>query len=221
MPRTRIKICGITRIEDAVCAAAAGADAIGLVFYGPSPRVVTLEQAASISNALPPFVSTVALFVNATPVEVDNVIVRMRPSILQFHGDEDAAYCTQFGIPFLKAIRVGSGMTAVDLLEYQERFHAARALLLDTLSVGVYGGSGESFDWKVIPDVMRRRIVLSGGLLPANVADAIRMIRPLAVDVSSGVECVGLQNGVVGVKGVKDHTRIQKFIKEVRNADAV
>ena len=221
MPRTRIKICGITRIEDAVCAAEAGADAIGLVFYAPSPRVVTLEQAASISNALPPFVSTVALFVNASPVEVSNVIIRLRPSILQFHGDEDAAYCTQFGTPFLKAIRVGIGMTADDLLEYQDKFHAARALLLDTLSAGVYGGSGESFDWNVIPDVMRRRIVLSGGLLPDNVADAIRMIRPLAVDVSSGVEGVGLQKGVVGVKGVKDHTRIQKFIKEVRDADAV
>ena len=211
MSRTRIKICGITRVEDALCAAHAGADAIGLIFYGPSPRAVTIEQAASISNALPPFVSTVALFVNAAAHEVDEVIARVRPSILQFHGDEDASYCGHFGMPFLKAIRVGNGMTAYDLLEYANKFHAARAWLLDTLSSVVYGGSGESFDWSVIPDVMRCRIVLSGGLQPDNVATAIRMIRPWAVDVSSGVEAQ---------KGVKDHARIRQFIEEVKNADA-
>ncbi len=211
MSRTRIKICGITRIEDALAVARAGADAIGLNFYAPSPRAVTIEQAKSIANALPPLVSTVALFVNAAPREVDEVISRLRPSILQFHGDEDAAYCTQFGMPFLKAIRVGDGMTADDLLEYAKEFHAARALLLDTLSRGVYGGSGESFDWQIIPDVMRRRIVLSGGLQPGNVAAAVRMIRPFAVDVSSGVEIQ---------KGVTDHAKIEKFIEEVANADA-
>ncbi len=211
MSRTRIKICGITRIEDALAAASAGADAIGLNFYQPSPRAVTIEQAISISSVLPPLVSTVALFVNAAPREVDEVISRLRPSILQFHGDEDAAYCTQFGMPFLKAIRVGDGMTADDLLEYAKEFHAARALLLDTLSRGVYGGSGESFDWQIIPDVMRRRIVLSGGLQPGNVAAAVRMIRPFAVDVSSGVEIQ---------KGVTDHAKIEKFIEEVANADA-
>ena len=134
MSRTRIKICGITRIEDALCAARAGADAIGLIFYESSPRAVTIEQAVSIANALPPFVSTVALFVNAAPREVDAVISRLRPSMLQFHGDEDPAYCTQFGHPFLKAIRVGGGMTADDLLEYVVKFDAARALLLDTFS---------------------------------------------------------------------------------------
>ncbi len=211
MSRTRIKICGITRIEDALCAARAGADAIGLIFYEPSPRAVTIEQAISIANALPPFVSTVALFVNAAPREVDAVISRLAPSMLQFHGDEDPAYCTQFGLPFMKAIRVGGGMTADDLLEYASEFVAARASLLDTLSQGVYGGSGESFDWQIIPAVMRHRIVLSGGLQPDNVAAAVRMIRPFAVDVSSGVEIQ---------KGVKDHAKIEKFIEEVAHADA-
>ena len=211
MSRTRIKICGITRIEDALCAARAGADAIGLIFYEPSPRAVTIEAAVSIANALPPFVSIVALFVNATPREVDTVISRLSPSMLQFHGDEDPAYCMQFGRPFLKAIRVGGGMTADDLLEYVVKFDAARALLLDTFSHGRYGGSGESFDWQIIPAVMRRRIVLSGGLQPDNVAAAVRMIRPFAVDVSSGVEIQ---------KGVTDHAKIEKFIEEVANADA-
>ena len=214
MSRTRIKICGITRIEDALCAAHAGADAIGLIFYGASPRALTVEKAASISNAMPPFVSTVALFVNASPHDVDDVLARVRPSILQFHGDEDAPYCTQFGISFLKAIRVGPGMTTGDLLEYANEFHTARAVLLDTLSPGFYGGSGEAFDWRIIPDEMRRRIVLSGGLHPGNVAEAIRTIRPWAVDVSSGVERAGAQ------KGVKDHAKIKMFIEEVRNADA-
>ena len=217
MSRTRIKICGITRVEDALCAAHAGADAIGLIFYGPSPRAVTLEQATSISAALPPFVSTVALFVNAQADEVNEVIGRLRPSLLQFHGDEDPAYCTQFGMPFLKAIRVGVGMTADDLLECSHEFHGARALLLDTLAQGLYGGSGESFDWNVIPDQLRHRIVLSGGLMPGNVAGAIRAIRPWAVDVSSGVEKM---DGAVAQKGVKDHAKIRQFIEEARNADA-
>ena len=211
MSRTRIKICGVTRVEDALCAARAGADAIGLVFYAASPRLVTLDQATMISSALPPFISTIALFVNAPRNEIDKTISHLRPSMLQFHGDETAPYCAQFGVPFLKAIRVGSGTTAADLLEYVETFHEASALLLDTLSPNVYGGSGESFDWKVVPNAMRSRIVLSGGLKADNVADAIRMLRPWAVDVSSGVEIK---------TGVKDHARIEKFIEEVRNADA-
>lgn len=211
MSRTRIKICGVTRVEDALCAARAGADAIGLVFYAASPRLVTLDQATMISSALPPFISTIALFVNAPRNEIDKTISHLRPSMLQFHGDETAPYCAQFGVPFLKAIRVGSGTTAADLLEYVETFHEASALLLDTLSANVYGGSGESFDWKVVPNAMRSRIVLSGGLKADNVAEAIRMLRPWAVDVSSGVEIE---------TGVKDHARIEKFIEEVQNADA-
>ena len=211
MSRTRIKICGVTRIEDALCAASAGADAIGLIFYPPSPRAVTIEQATSISDVLPPFVSTVALFVNASVQEIEGVIRHLRPSILQFHGDEDAAFCTQFGVPFIKAIRVGETMRPADLLEYADEFKAARAVLLDTLAQGLYGGSGESFDWKLIPTEMRRRVLLSGGLHPENVSGAIHLIRPWAVDVSSGVEAS---------KGVKDHAKIHKFIEEVRNADA-
>ena len=211
MSRTRIKICGVTRIDDALCAASAGADAIGLIFYPPSPRVVTLEQAASISAVLPPFVSTVALFVNASVQEIEGVIRHLRPSILQFHGDEDAAFCTQFGVPFIKAGRVGETMRPADLLEYADEFKTARAVLLDTLARGLYGGSGESFDWKLIPTEMRRRVLLSGGLHPENVSGAIHLIRPWAVDVSSGVEAS---------KGVKDHAKIHKFIEEVRNADA-
>ena len=211
MSRTRIKICGVTRIEDALCAASAGADAIGLIFYPPSPRAVTIEQATSISDVLPPFVSTVALFVNASVQEIEGVIRHLRPSILQFHGDEDAAFCTQFGVPFIKAIRVGETMRPADLLEYADEFKAARAVLLDTLARGLYGGSGESFDWKLIPTEMRRRVLLSGGLHPENVSGAIHLIRPWALDVSSGVEAS---------KGVKDHAKIHKFIEEVRNADA-
>ena len=211
MSRTRIKICGITRIEAALCAASAGADAIGLIFYPPSPRAVTIEQATSISDVLPPFVSTVALFVNASVHEVDDVIRHLRPSILQFHGDEDASFCTQFGVPFIKAIRVSEKMQPADLLEYAHEFKAARAVLFDTLAQGLYGGSGESFDWKLIPTEMRRRVLLSGGLHPENVSGAIQLIRPWAVDVSSGVEAS---------KGVKDHAKVHKFIEEVRNADA-
>jgi phosphoribosylanthranilate isomerase len=213
MSRTRVKICGIKRIDDALVAAQAGADAIGLIFYPRSPRFVKVDDAIAIANALPPFVSTVALFVNAAPNEVDQVIQRLRPSILQFHGDEEPDYCTQFAMPYLKAIRVGDGMAPDDLLECAKRFHSAQALVLDTLSRSAYGGSGESFDWQVIPAQIRCRIVLSGGLQPANVGAAIQMIRPWAVDVSSGVE------EHVGVKGIKDHARIRQFIEEVRNAD--
>ena len=214
MPRTRIKICGIGSVTDALAATSAGADAIGLIFYAPSPRAVTIDEAVAIASALPPFISTVALFVNAQADEVEEVIVRLRPSILQFHGDEDPSYCGQFGLPYMKALRVGDGMTADDLLECAERHKGAKALLLDTLSRGVYGGSGECFDWRVIPEQLRRQIVLSGGLHSANVAGAIRMIRPWAVDVSSGVE---MHNGP---KGPKDHARIWQFIEEVRHADA-
>ena len=143
--------------------------------------------------------------------EVEDVIRHLRPSILQFHGDEDVAFCTQFGVPFIKAIRVGELMRPADLLEYADEFKAARAVLLDTLARGLYGGSGESFDWKLIPTEMRRRVLLSGGLHPENVSGAIHLIRPWALDVSSGVEAS---------KGVKDHAKIHKFIEEVRNADA-
>ncbi len=212
--RTRVKICGIIREDDALCAAAAGADALGFNFYAASPRAIAIEQAKTISACLPPFVSTVALFVNATPAAVDAVIAALRPALLQFHGDEDPAYCGQFGWPFIKAIRVARGTSAVDLLKYAQQFHAAHALLLDTFSQSAYGGTGERFDWQVIPPTLRSRIVLSGGLHAENVADAIAAIRPSAVDVSSGVELAGAP------KGVKDHAKITQFLKEVRHADS-
>ena len=212
MSRTRIKICGLTRVEDALAAVHSGADAIGLVFYPASPRAITIGRAREICAAMPPFVSTVALFFNATPQVVAETVKSVGPSMLQFHGDEDEAYCAQFGLPYLKAIRVGHGMVPGDLLECEVAFRSAKGLLIDTLSPGVYGGSGESFDWDLIPQTMRRRIVLSGGLNPLNVASAVEQVGPWAVDVSSGVETLE--------KGIKDHRRIAQFIEAVKNADA-
>ena len=210
MHRTRIKICGITSVDDALAAARLGADAIGLVFYPPSPRAVPLALATAIAHALPPFVSIVALFVNATRESVQSVIDKIRPTLLQFHGDEDTAYCNQFAMPYLKAIRVGAGMSGADLLIYEAQFPSAKALLLDTLAAGLYGGSGQMFDWQLVPAEMHARIVLSGGLHPENVGDAVRQIRPWAVDVSSGVEVE---------KGIKDHRKMTQFIEAVKNAD--
>jgi phosphoribosylanthranilate isomerase len=210
MMRTRIKICGLRREEDALYAAQQGADAIGLIFYPGSARVVDLASAKRIVSALPAFVESVALFVNAPPEQVHAVCTEIRPSLLQFHGDESPAYCEAFDRPFVKALRVGGAMTAADLLQFRDDFASAKALLLDTLAEGHYGGSGQSFDWSLIPDVMRASIVLSGGLNPSNVRDAVKAIRPWAVDVSSGVE---------SEKGIKDHDKIRQFIQQVRIAD--
>ena len=205
--RTRVKVCGITRTEDARAAAQAGADAVGLVFYPPSPRFLSLERARSIRDALPPFVQTVALFVNADAAQVAQVIGRVHPAMLQFHGEETPAFCAQFGLPYIKACRVGAG---VDLLEYLRPFSAAAGWLLDA-HVEEYGGVGASFDWALVPERLERPLVLSGGLTPDNVGAAVRRTRPWAVDVSSGVE---------SAKGIKDATRMASFIAEVRNADA-
>ncbi|MEO8102551.1 MAG: phosphoribosylanthranilate isomerase [Betaproteobacteria bacterium] len=212
MPRTRIKICGLTRIDDALAAAHAGADAIGLVMFAASPRAVAMPRAREIGAAMPAFVSVVALFVNEAPQVVSEFVAAVRPSLLQFHGDEDEAYCRQFGVPYLKAIRVDDKMGPGDLLECESRFRSARGLLLDTLAPGMYGGSGRTFDWDRIPPAMRSRIVLSGGLNPSNVASAVKRLRPWAVDVSSGVE--------TAEKGIKDLRKIAKFIEAVNNADA-
>lgn len=211
MRKTRIKICGIRRVEDAVHAAYAGADAIGLNFYAPSPRSITLQQAMAVRDALPPFVSTVALFVNAARSEVNEVCESLAPSLLQFHGDEDHDYCASFSRPYVKAIRVGASMKADDLVQLQIEFSTAKALLLDTLSAGRYGGTGESFNWDIIPASLREKIILSGGLTPINVGEAVRKIRPWAVDVSSGVE---LQ------KGVSDPQKILAFMSAIQRADA-
>jgi phosphoribosylanthranilate isomerase len=204
--RTRIKICGITRVEDARAAAQAGADAIGLVFYPPSPRFLSVDWARELKNELPPFVMPVALFVNPSAAEVYTVLERVRPAMLQFHGDETPVFCAQFGVPYLKACRV---RPETDLLEYLRPFAGAAGWLLDS-HVEEYGGVGESFDWSLVPAERMRPLVLSGGLTRENVGEAIRRVRPWAVDVSSGVE---------SSKGIKDAARIAAFIAEVRNAD--
>ena len=204
--RTRIKICGITRSADGRAAAEAGADAIGLVFYPLSPRYLSTERAVEIRDALPPFVQTVALFVNPDAAQVAQVIGRVRPAMLQFHGEETPQFCAQFGTPYVKACRVRQG---VDLLEYLRPFSSAAAWLLDSY-VEEYGGVGERFDWSIVPRRLERPLILSGGLAPDNVAEAIRRVRPWGVDVSSGVE---------SAKGIKDAAKIAAFIAEVRNAD--
>lgn len=203
---TRIKICGITRIEDGLAAAAAGADAIGLVFYPKSPRYVLPEQAAEIVAALPPFVDVVGLFVNAAAEFVRETMAQVPIGLLQFHGEEDESYCQQFERPYMKAARV---RPELDLVQYASSFLSARALLLDAFVDG-YGGAGQAFDWSLIPGRLPRPIVLSGGLDPENVTEAVRRVRPAAVDVSSGVEVA---------KGFKDHAKIAAFIAGVRNAD--
>jgi phosphoribosylanthranilate isomerase len=205
MTRTRIKICGITRVEDALACAELGADAIGLVFYPPSPRAVSLAQARAIVAALPPFVSTVALFVDPDAAEVGAVLDAVRPDLLQFHGRETPDFCAGFGVRYLKALPVEAGC---DLVQSAAVHAAAAGLLLDT-PTPAHGGSGTVFDWHLIPPALRPRCVLAGGLHPGNVASAIRQIRPWAVDVSSGVEAG---------KGIKDADKVAAFIEEVRNA---
>ena len=204
--RTRVKICGITRPPDAQAAARAGADAIGLVFYPPSPRYLSGERAIEIRDALPPFVQTVALFVNPDAAQVAQVMQRVRPAMLQFHGEETPEFCGQFGVPFVKACRVRPG---VDALEYLRPFSRAAAWLFDSY-VPEYGGVGEAFDLSMLPEVNDRPVILSGGLSRDNVAEVIRRVRPWGVDVSSGVE---------SAKGIKDAAKIAAFIAEVRNAD--
>lgn len=203
---TRIKICGITRLQDGLYAARSGADAIGLVF-AKSPRQVTPEQAASIAAALPPFITTVALFVNPAAHEVETVMRTVHPACLQFHGEESPDFCVGFGLPWLKAVRVRPG---VDLLQSAALYRGAQGLLLDAWSPAAHGGTGERFDWGLIPANLPLPVVLAGGLNPDNVAAAVRAVRPWAVDVSSGVEAA---------PGLKDAKKIAAFIKEVKHAD--
>ncbi|HEX5393054.1 MAG TPA: phosphoribosylanthranilate isomerase [Rhodocyclaceae bacterium] len=206
--RTRIKICGLTRPQDMDAALAASADAVGLVFYKPSPRYVSLDQARALALQAPPFVTRVGLFVNAEPAEVREVLQTVPLELLQFHGDEDDAYCAQFGRPFIKAARVRPG---VDLLEFARSFPSARAILVDAFVEG-YGGGGQTFDWNLIPDSLPLPLILSGGLHAGNVRDAVQHVRPWAVDVSSGVEVA---------KGIKDAEKISAFVAAVQEADAL
>jgi phosphoribosylanthranilate isomerase len=205
--RTRIKICGITRPEDGIAAASAGADAIGLVFYARSPRHVTPLQARGIISALPPFVSTVGLFVDASRDEIEGVLHEVPLDTLQFHGEETPDFCASFGRSYLKAISMRDD---IDLHSEAERFHSAAALLVDTFQAGVPGGTGVSFDWSRLPADLSKPLILAGGLNPDNVAQAIIQARPYAVDVSSGVEAA---------KGIKDAGKIAAFMRGVVKAD--
>ena len=205
--RTRIKICGLTREADVQAAVAAGADAVGFVFYDPSPRHVKVGQAARLARGLRPFVTPVGLFVNADPALVDHATAAIPGLLLQFHGDETAADCRRSGRPYLRAARMAPG---IDLLDFARRFSDAQGLLLDAFVDG-YGGGGKVFDWSRVARDVPRPLVLSGGLHAANVVAGILQVRPWAVDVSSGVE---------SAKGIKDAAAMRRFCDAVREADA-
>ena len=207
-PRTRVKICGITRPEDALCAATLGADAIGLVFYPPSPRFVDLASAQRIVAAVPPFVAIVGLFMNATPATVQATLDAVHIDLLQFHGDETPEMCGRFAKPYLKAVPMGAG---AEPLVYEQDFAEAAALLLDSHGAGHNAGSGQCFDWARIPQQRTKPLILAGGLHPGNVRQAIRAVRPYAVDVSSGVE---------SSKGIKDPMLIQAFLRGVYDCES-
>jgi phosphoribosylanthranilate isomerase len=222
--RTRIKICGLTREADVDAAVRAGADAIGFVLYPPSPRFVTPERARALAERLPPFVTPVLLFVNASPEHLAQAIAAVPHALLQFHGDESPADCAAVARPYLRAARIpaGPGSQAFDLLKYASDFAAAQAILLDAHVEG-YGGGGQSFDWTAFPWSHPQlnassRLVLSGGLTPANVTDGLKLVRPWAVDVSSGVEADGPDGKPI--KGIKDARKLHDFVAAVRAADA-
>ena len=204
MTAVRVKICGITRVEDALAAAAAGADAIGLVFYAKSPRAVDIEQARAILAALPPFVTTVGLFVDAERSELERILASVPLDLLQFHGDESVQQCEAFGRPYIKALRVKAGD---DIAAQVARYPSAQGILLDAYVEGVPGGTGEAFDWSLIPQTLSKLLILAGGLRPDNVAEAVSRVRPYAVDVSGGVEAS---------KGVKDVEKVGAFIRAAR-----
>lgn len=206
MPIVRSKICGITRAADALVAAEAGADAIGLVFYSKSPRAVSIAQAREIIAALPPFVTTVGLFVNASRCEINETLDAVALDVLQFHGDEMPADCEGFHRPWYKALRVRAGN---DIRAEAARYAGASAVLLDTFVDGVPGGTGEMFDWSLVPADLPKPLILAGGLTPQNVQQAIERVRPFAVDVSGGVELR---------KGVKDAARVREFVGQVRTS---
>ena len=209
----RVKICGITRPDDGRHAARAGADAIGLVFYPPSPRYVSPRQAADIVAALPPFVTTVGLFVDAPPEQIAALLEQVPLDMLQFHGDESPEYCAAFQRPWIKALRMRDG---VDPRAEADRYGAAgaRGLLVDSYVPGVPGGTGERFDWDRLPADPSLPLVLAGGLDPANVAEGVRRVRPWAVDVSGGVEVLGVDGRRQG--GIKDPGAVSAFIRAAR-----
>ena len=204
--RTRVKICGITRVQDALEAVRYGADAIGLVFYAASPRYVSISQAQQIVSAIPPFVSVVGLFVNASQTEIETILSQVKLDVVQFHGDESAAECERIKLPYFKAIRVKPD---TNLLQYEVDFSSAKALLLDAYSESAYGGTGHVFDWDLIPQNMSKPVILAGGLTVENVGLAIEKVQPYAVDVSGGVELS---------KGIKDAKKMADFMQAVQAA---
>ncbi|WP_446811036.1 phosphoribosylanthranilate isomerase [Methylomonas sp. 2BW1-5-20] len=204
--RTRVKICGFTSVADAVCAAELGVDAIGLVFYPSSPRNVSIEQAAIISKALPAFVSVVALFVDAEPALIREVLSKVRVDCLQFHGDETADSCRPYDKSYIKAVRMRPG---TDIARLAAQYHDAAGLLLDAYHPGIQGGSGSGFDWNLIPQCRSLPIILAGGLTPDNAGEAIKVVKPYALDVSSGVEAG---------KGIKDAAKMAAFIRKTNQA---
>ena len=208
IPRTRVKICGITRPEDGLMGAALGADAIGLVFYRPSPRCVDVETAQRIVAVLPPVITVVGLFVNPEPVAVRAVLESVRLDLLQFHGSEEPVDCEFFGKPYLKAIPMGAD---ADVRDYEQRFASATGLLLDSHGGQKTGGTGQRFDWTRIPAERQKPLILAGGLHPGNVAEAIQQVRPYAVDVSSGVE---------SAKGIKDAALMRAFLRGVYDCES-
>jgi phosphoribosylanthranilate isomerase len=207
MKRTRVKICGLTRDADLAAAVETGADAVGLVFFAPSPRAVEVEQARRLREALPPFVTSVGLFVDASPAFVRRVLESVPLDLLQFHGAESPEYCDAFSRPWIKAIRMRAGTDPATLAA---RYSRAAGLLLDTYDPAAVGGTGRRFDWELVPDQLAPRIILAGGLNPENVADAVRRVRPYAVDVSGGVE---------SAKGVKDRAKMEAFLQGVKDGD--
>ena len=207
MQRTRVKICGITRVEDARAVVDNGADALGLVFYAASPRAITIEQAHAITAVVAPLVTIVGLFVNPESDEVRSTLARVPLGLLQFHGSETNDECNQFGVPFIKSIAVGDD---VDVLSCMHGYPDASGFILDAAQPQTHGGGGETFDWKRVPEHPPAAVILAGGLTPANVAQAIHATRPYAVDVSSGVE---------SSKGIKSADKIAAFLKGVMNSE--
>ena len=205
--RTRVKICGITTVDMAQEAVKQGADAIGLVFYPPSPRCVSIQQAVEIVASLPAFVTAVGLFVNEQADEIRNIISETRINLLQFHGNECPDYCASFDFPYIKALRMSDD---IDLFQKRLDYSRAKSLLLDTYRAGIPGGTGEAFDWDRIPGELAGEIILAGGLEADNITRAIQMVKPYAVDVSGGVE---------SSKGVKSPDKIRQFMQGVKIAD--
>jgi phosphoribosylanthranilate isomerase len=205
---SRVKICGITNKDDAKLACDSGADAIGLVFYPPSPRFVSNKQAADVVSALPPFITSVALFVNAQRQEIEQVLDEVAIDLIQFHGDETEEFCASFKRPYIKAVRMKQGL---DLYKVQNDYASARGLLLDTYKKGVPGGTGEAFNWDKVPHDLNLPVILAGGLVPENITQAIQQVKPYAVDVSGGVEAS---------KGKKDRQKLIQFMESVKCADS-